>query len=115
MTFKTEAEAIEVPSFKQRGMKMKYWATRKQKTVGPFETREAALKAFRETVKPSHSISDGPDYMAKSPNSQLDPYRIRGIVLLHKPDQTKYSELRLSRWLDGNRTIEQRPKYSQTA
>jgi hypothetical protein len=47
-------------------MKMKYWATRKQKTVGPFETREAALKAFRETFP-----FKGPDYMAKSPKNSI--------------------------------------------
>jgi hypothetical protein len=29
-------------------MEKQYWAKRGRKTVGPFETREAALAAFRE-------------------------------------------------------------------
>jgi hypothetical protein len=47
-------------------MKMKFWASRKRDIIGPFKTREAALKAFREAFP-----FKGPDYMAKSPKNSI--------------------------------------------
>lgn len=45
---------------------MKYWASRKGKSVGPYPTREAALDAFRAAYP-----FIGPAYMAGAARNQI--------------------------------------------